>query len=99
MSWDSNLLRLILIPRSLLSLILPCQQKLTFGIVQKDTHLPSGNFQGTGEGKTQILKQKQNALGKGQNTPDERRKPISGVFQKAELVSKGLVGNGTRGGG
>ena len=49
------------------------------GLVQKDTHLPSGNFQVTQESKKKkLFKQKWNIItGKEQNTPDEGRKPAN----------------------
>lgn len=50
------------------------------GLVQKDTRLPSGNFQVTQESKKKkkLFKQKWNIItGKEQNTPDEGRKPVN----------------------
>lgn len=48
------------------------------GLVQKDTRLPSGNFQVTQESKKKLFKQKWNIItGKEQNTLDEGRKPVN----------------------
>lgn len=48
------------------------------GLVQKDTRLPSDNFQVTQESKKKLFKQKWNIVaGKEQNTPDEGRKPVN----------------------